>query len=252
MCKLTIAALAFGCLTVAHADQTFFNLSGGNVSRNCANTGLITTKDAWTGVGSIEGYRGDDMTASTGTDPQTLLSVIGTPLDVNANQTNPNTFTTGGVAEFEITDPTIALNGSGTADAPHLYFYMNAAGRSNVTISYNLRDIDGSADNSIQQVALQYRLGTSGDFVNVPSAYVADASSGPNLATLVTPVSATLALWSGVSNLEFRVITTNAVGNDEWIGIDDISVTSTPVPEPATMAILGLGLAAVVRRRRNS
>jgi len=70
MRKLTIAALAFGCLTVAHADQTFFNLSGGNFSQNWSNTGLITTSDDWSGVGSIEGYRGDDMTAATGTDPQ--------------------------------------------------------------------------------------------------------------------------------------------------------------------------------------
>ena len=40
--------------------------------------------------------------------------------DVNANQTNPNTFTTGGVTEFHIANPTIALAGSGTAKAPTL------------------------------------------------------------------------------------------------------------------------------------
>ena len=41
-------------------------------------------------------------------------------VDVNVNQTNPNTNTTGGVAEFEIANAVVALQGSGTADAPNL------------------------------------------------------------------------------------------------------------------------------------
>jgi hypothetical protein len=39
--------------------------------------------------------------------------VVGTsPIDVNANQINPNTFTIGGVVEFELANPT--LTGFGT------------------------------------------------------------------------------------------------------------------------------------------
>jgi hypothetical protein len=36
--------------------------------------------------------------------------------------------------------------------------------------------------------------------------------------------------------------------NSDFIGVDDVSYTS--VPEPATMAVLGLGAAALLRRRR--
>jgi Ca2+-binding RTX toxin-like protein len=32
------------------------------------------------------------------------------------------------------------------------------------------------------------------------------------------------------AQLQIRVITTNASGNDEWVGIDDISITGTPLP----------------------
>ena len=64
---------------------------------------------------------------------------------------------------------------------------VNTTGLTNIHVAYNLRDIDGSADNAFQQVALQYRLASSGSFTNLPAGYVADATDGPSLATLVTP-----------------------------------------------------------------
>ncbi len=236
---MTLAALVltvftpFGPLKVARADATYFALSGGNFSQNWTNTGLITTSNDWSGVPGIVGYRGDELTTGLGVDPQTILSpttdTSTNPVNVNANQANPNTFTTGGVAEFEITDPTVALQGSGTADAPNLVLFLDATGRQDVTVSYNLRDIDGSADNAVQPVALQYRVGTSSNFTNVPAAFVADASSGPSLATLVTPVSAVLpASVNNQAQVQVRIITSNAVPSDEWIGVDDIAVTSAP------------------------
>lgn len=253
---LTIAALV-GVAPAAFADATYWNLFGsGTFSQNWSNTGLITTNNVWTGVPSIEGYRGDDLTTFTGVDPQTLLAFAGPGgpvLNVIANQTNPNTLTTGGIAEFEITDPVVALQGSGTADAPGLLLYMNTTGMDTVRIRYNLRDIDGSADNSIQPVALQYRVGTTGDFTNVAAGFVADASGGPSQATLVTPVDVFLpAATFNQSQLQIRIMTTNAVGNDEWIGVDDIQVSAQPVPEPATIGALSLGLVALLRRKRKS
>ena len=90
-------------------------------SQEWTNTGQITANDNWTGVAGIEGYLGQDLTTSTGTDPQTLLgtSSVANDLDVIANQTNP-AITNGGVAEFELTDPVVALQGSAAADAPYL------------------------------------------------------------------------------------------------------------------------------------
>ena len=50
---------------------------------------------------------------------------------------------------------------------------------------------------------------------------------GPSLATLVTPVSVAAAGRGGQPAASSRsaIITTDAVGNDEWVGVDDISVT---------------------------
>jgi hypothetical protein len=138
----------------------------------------------------------------------------------------PDTFTTGGVTEFEITNPVVALQGSGTADAPHIVINLNTTGQSNIAISYNVRDIDGSADNAVQPVALQYRIGATGNFTNVPAAFIADATTGPGSATLITPVNVVLpAATNNQPLVQLRVITTNAVGNDEWVGIDNISIS---------------------------
>jgi hypothetical protein len=201
-------------------NTTLHDLSAGNFSQNWTNTALIGADDDWSGVASIVGYRGDNNAVLTGADPQTVL-LPNAVVDVNANRNDPDTFLTGGVVEFELADPVVALQGSGTADAPHLVIYLNASGRENVVVSYNLRDIDAGADTN-QQFALQYRVGGTGDFVNVPAGYVADASNGGS-----TPVSVQLpAGVNGQSNVEVRIITTNAGGNDEFVGIDDISVTS--------------------------
>ena len=209
---------------VVSADGTFQTLP---FSQDWSNTGLITTDDNWAGVPGIIGFRGDDLTTVTATDPQTILADgSGTPVDVIANQTNPNTQATGGVAEFDgIANPTVALQGSGTADAPHLVIHLNTTGLSNIVVAYQLRDIDGSADNAVQPVALQFRVGSTGNYTNIPAGFVADATTGPSLATAVTNVSVVLpAAANNQPQVFIRIMTTNAVGNDEWVGVDNILI----------------------------
>src|SRR6476469_7523642 len=208
-------------------------------AQNWANTGLITTTNDWSGVPGIIGYRGDGLTGATAVDPQTVLADgSGTPVNVLANQTNPNTNTTGGVAEFDtLANPVVAFQGSGTARAPHLVITLNTTGVSSINVAYNLRDIDGSTDNAVQPVALQYRVGASGNYTNLAAGFVADASSGPSLATLVTPVSVTLpAACNNQPVVQVRIITTDAVGSDEWIGVDDISITGAGVDAAPTVS----------------
>lgn len=199
-------------------------------SQNWSNTNLITANDDWSNVPGIIGYLGDIAdTSTTNVDPRTLLADYSTvsAVDVIANQTNPNTQTAGGVAEFEITNPTVALQGSGTADAPHIVIHLNTTGQSTIKFTANIRDIDGSGDNAVQQVDVQYRVGGTGDYASVPGGYIADATTGPDLATLVTPLNLTLpAAANNQSLVQIRVITTNAGGSDEWVGIDDINVTA--------------------------
>lgn len=195
------------------------------------NVGLVTANDDWSSVPSIIGYLGDDpATTTAAVDPQTIV-VAGTTQDVVANQANPNTATSGGVGEFDgIANPTVAVQGSGTGDYPHIDILLDTSGcaspANSATISYNLRDIDGAADNAIQPVALQYRVGATGDYTNIPGGFVADATTGPSIATLVTPINVALpAATLGQSQVHFRVMTYNATGSDEWVGVDDINVT---------------------------
>jgi len=227
---LSVALLAF-------APARLFNNTVQSLpfTQNWTTTTLITANDDWSGVPGIVGYRGDDITSATAADPQTLLGEGTITVDVIANQTAPNTNTGGGVAEFEITDPVIALQGSGTADAPNIVIYLNTTGLQNINVAYNLRDIDGSADNAIQPVALQYRVGNTGDFTNVPAGFVADATLGPSLSGLVTAVSAVLpAACNNAAEVQVRVITANASGSDEWVGIDDINITGSPLSGNST------------------
>ena len=218
---------------LAPADNTYQALP---FSQAWTNTTLITANDNWSGVPGIIGYLGDYTGAQpANVDPQTLLSdTVGSSIDVIANQNNPNTNTNGGVAEFDgITDPVVALQGSGTADAPHIVIYLNTTGLQNITVSYNVRDIDNSGDNAVQQVALHYRVGSSGSFTNLPTGYLSDATAGPT-ATLTTPVTVTLpAAANNQAQVQLRIMTTNATGSDEWVGIDDISVTGTPLVDQA-------------------
>lgn len=221
-------------------NSNYFSLAGGNFSQDWSNAGLITANDDWSGVPSIVGFLGDtNAGAPTGVDPQTLTANDASAVDVIANQANPNTNTSGGVAEFAIADPTIALQGSGTADNPYLVIYLDSTGRDNITFTANIRDIDGSTDNAVQPIAVQYRTSPTGTWINLPAGFIADATTGPSLATQVTLLNVVLpAGANNQSQLQIRIMTTNAVGNDEWVGIDDISVTSTPIGvSPGTLVI---------------
>jgi hypothetical protein len=169
-------------------------------SQDWTNTSLINASDDWSGVPGIVGYLGQNITTALGADPQLLTteSTVANDIDVIHNQMGlPDPVTTGGVAEFEmsatgLSNSVVALQGSGTADAPYLLITVTTLGHSGINVAYDLRDVDGSADNSIQPVALQYRVGSTGAFTNVPAAFAADASGGPSMATHLTSDTAKL------------------------------------------------------------
>ncbi len=229
--RLPIALSLLLAAPLAQADSTPHVLADGDFFQDWSDAGLITASDNWSGVPSIVGFRGDGLAGSTAVDPQTILAADDPGVvDVNANQTNPNTFTTGGVTEFALANPTVALTGSGTARAPHLRIYLDTTGRENVTVFYTLRDLENGADNSVQPVALHYRIGASGGWTNVPAAFVADASAGPNVFGPDNSVSVVLpAEVADRPEVQLRIMTSDAAGSDEWIGIDDIEVVSTPI-----------------------
>ena len=230
------------CLALPVAAQTAQTLP---YTQNWSDVGMIVTDDDWSGVPGIIGYQGNDITTTIGADAQTVLADgASTTVDVNANEVSPATLTSGGVSEFELADPTIALNGSGTADAPHIVIRVSTSGVSSIRVRYRVRDLDDSADDAIQQVALQFRAGTTGDYTNVPAAYIADATTAAS-ATQETLVDVTLPVEAdNQAVLDLRILTVNALGSDEWVGIDDIQVTTLSVAgEASPEASLALSVA---------
>lgn len=210
--------------------------------QNWSNTGLITTDDNWNGVPCINGYRGDDAAAGEGINPETVLADYSGVLDVNANRSDPNIFATGGVTEYDgIANPVVALKGTSTADFPHIIIRINSTNcpnQSKLTVSYNVRDLDSSVNDSEQIAALHYRVGASGNFSNLHSGFVADATDA-RVAQRVSLVAASLPDDAkGVSQLQLRIMTSNAAGTDEAIGIDDIRV-GCAVPTAAEVSIAG-------------
>jgi predicted extracellular nuclease len=239
--RLVIAlAVAVGTLGVAGTPSVADTVAQPlPLGQDWSDRAAITVTNDWSGVPGIIGYRGDGLASSTGVDPQTVVADgAATPVNVIANQTNPATLATGGVAEFDIPDPVVALQGSGTARAPHLVASFSTSGTAGIHVAYDVRDIDASADNAVQPVALQYRVGGSGTYTNVPAGFVADASSGPSEATLVTHVEADLpAATDDQPLVNVRVLTTDAAGSDEWVGIDNLAITATGVPSGPALPV---------------
>ena len=231
---LAVMVGGLGGAPAAHANDTYQSLP---FSQNWNQTDLITTDNDWSGVPGILGYDGrDDSTSLEGTDPQLYLDdLTGTNVVVKANQTGPETLSDQAVAEFHSQElvtgnPVVAIRAQTLYDRPHLLIHLNTTGWENVHVAYLLRDISDAWD-EITPVALQYRVGESGDFTNVPGAFVADATN--DAATLTTPVSVTLP--SAVDNqaqVQLRIITTNADGSDEWVGIDNIVITGDELDAP--------------------
>jgi hypothetical protein len=159
---LAVTSVQFFLAPQAAQADVSTTISAFPYAQDWSNAGLITADDNWSGVSGVQGYRGDDITATTGADPQTLLGEGTVTTDVIANQTTPNSLATGGVAEFESTFQAIALQGSGTGDAPNLVFHLDLTGQTEATVSFDAKDLDGSTDNAVQPIAVQYRVGGTG------------------------------------------------------------------------------------------
>ncbi|MCU0238934.1 MAG: VCBS repeat-containing protein [Pyrinomonadaceae bacterium] len=217
----TIAVIVMATLTSIYADTTPQTLP---YTQNWSTTGtLITVNDNWSGVPGVTGYLGDDSATTVANINALSVLTATSAVDVIANAAN--TSTSGGVAELEA-DGVVALQGSGTADFPFITVYLNTTGQSKIRVQCNVKDVDPSVDDAVQQFVIQYRVGSTGNFITVPGSYRADVTTVSS-ATQVTPIDVTLpAAADNQPVVEVRFMTTNAAGSDEWTGIDDINITA--------------------------
>ena len=205
-------------------NNTAAVLSSGDLFQDWSNTALITANNDWSNVPAIIGFNGAGL---TGANPATILAPGTTtpPGNVVANATNTTTQNVG-VAEFDSLQ-VVGIQGTNTpAGSPFLLIHLNTTGVGDVTISYVLKDLDGKANDAAQAVALQYRIGNTGNFINVPAGLVTDATLA-NSATLTTSRSVVLpAAVNNQSLVQVRIITASPGAVNEFVGVDDIRVHS--------------------------
>jgi len=206
----------------------YHKLTDGNLVQNWSQSSLISSSNDWSGVPSIQGFSNVEFGSGIGADARAFTGESET-LDVAADvlnapsRFNPNSASHGGVAEFQ--DFGMVALGAGThASVPNLVVYLDTTGVSEpVSLNFDVQDLDGSSRDSDQQVNVQYRIGETGQWINVPGGYLADVTDAN--ATPTTHVSVTLPLDAlGQSQVQLRIMTSNAEGRDEWIGIDNIVV----------------------------
>ena len=129
-----------------------------------------------------------------------------------------------------IADKTVALSATSGSTTPLLVLHLDTTGKAGLDVAYDLQDMDSSAtDDQPTRVALQYRVGTTGAYTNLPAAYVPDATTVGNTTVTSTRVATSLpAEVDNKADVFVRVITLdNASGSNEHIGIDNISITET-------------------------
>jgi hypothetical protein len=225
-------------------SQTYYPVLSSTAPLFDGNTSLINADNDWTAIPYLRGFRGDGLTAGLDTDPRTITADgTSTPVVIAANQTDPNTFGGDGFAEFESSgNSKIAFKASGTASAPFLMIYLNTTGVSASAgprvITFNVQDIDASAGNAVQQLAVQYRIGETGPFTNFAAywfgidplnpmyweGYHPDATGGPFLSGKGSQCQ--FFIPSAIYNqpkVQIRIITTNSSGGNEWVAIDHIA-----------------------------
>ena len=108
-----------------------------------------------------------------------------------------------------------------------------------IRVSYTLRDLDGSVDNAIQPVALQFRVGSTGPFTNVPAGFVPDATTGPSLAVPRDAGQRRAAgggRGSGASCRSASSPPTRSATTSGW-AIDDITVTAGGGPPQPSLSV---------------
>jgi hypothetical protein len=233
---VALLALGLGQARVARATNVYQTLP---FSENWGtDNNRIITGTGWTNVPGIEAYGGTDLPLGPNLDPRDVLtpSTAGGPI-LLADQTHftATVASQSGAFEFHphpdgVSEVEVALHANSTYRAPFLIIYVNATGKKDVTVSFDVADIDPLTSNAVQQVALQYRVGESGMFTNAPNGYIDDATDPITMTKKITAINSVLPdATDGASQLQLRIMTTNWNGADEFIAIDNISVTGTPI-----------------------
>ena len=228
-------------------SQSFDGLGSGNVAWSDGNT-----LEGWYLLASASGYANDTVTPD------------GIPDQVNAsigNNTSPTAYHFGGSGSSERALGWIT--GSTTSTAFTGVQFRNLTGSDRdviVNVSMTIEQWK-SADTNNQDIELQWKASATGGNILTSSTWTSlDTGTGPNL-TNTNAIDGNLSgnqfdlsgiftfNWISGQHLTFRLIDPNHSGGDHAFGVDDFNITISVVPEPASMALLGLGGLLMTSRR---
>jgi hypothetical protein len=251
----------------AKATHFYHSFSSGNLTLAVTpqTVDQITRNDDWINIPGVEGYCGSGLTNTHGVDPRTVLgteysnnALPGASPCVNANKGNPSAYNGSGVTEFDSGDY-LAIGFQGNVqNNPYLTFFLNTTGQNDIRMSYDVIDIDGGNNDSVSQMALQYRVGETGNFANLPDGFVADATDGNRVSGRITKVYVTLPPAAlNQPKVQLRILTTFAAGisgsqtPNEWIGVNNIVISNVTAPTAASVSVSGQVKSANGRGIRN-
>ena len=161
--------------------------------------------------------------------------------------------------------PDVTVDYLGSGGQTDLNFWANGFNDLTNVVEY---EPDGESGYSITFTAAagktvsidSFDLGNYGEAVTLPRLWIVDGAGTvlfdrPAL-SIANSNAPHLSFTPGVTATTLRISLdlTGLGGNSDNMGLDNIQFrqTTTAVPEPATLATLGLGLAAILRRRRRS
>lgn len=256
-----------GLFAVAGSANAVILYTGGTITENF--DGLISTGTTTGMFSSTAGVQ----TAITGTtfDGAKIGGTGTTNMNLIANDGSSNTGAIHSLGQVGSGERALGMLASGTNIAGVGVEIRNVTGLSltSMTVSFTQENWRTSSTAVNTMVAAWGRTGggmTSSDYLtnaNMAAVNPLDLV-GPPFVTTNGAIDGNNALNQVAKTHTFTFTTPLAAGdsvfirwsdfndggNDANIALDQFSVTATAVPEPATMAALGLGVAALLRRRK--
>lgn len=267
--KRTLISLAFGLLAAGAGAQVLFN--GGVYSQDFNTLATSGTANPWTDNVTLPGWYmrrvndpnvelADQYDAGTGSSnagavysfgsagsaERALGSLGSTSVEHAAYGLRLRNNATQNILTFTLTYTGEQWRDGGATTVNFLWFSYRVGGTNIGQDTQNATgEVNYGADPSFIRVS-------SLDFASIKNTTTATALDG-NLAANRTLISGTVTLntpWAPGTDLWIRWVDVNNPGNDHGISVDDLSFRATPVPEPGTVAAIGLGVGALVARRR--